>query len=264
MRKKLSFRTVSLGTEPTNPDADVLAGWIRENRGRDADLVTFLLEEGLTPQIDAEIGDICTGGRFYANRWLECLTGIEGTRVVGDLGYRSVPVTSDALDIGTLVRGARVALPAPHILALEDSYFCDEIEMQDALSVQYKNLMRTMRDSGIAGHVLHCDRAIEHELEMLAGKKVFFFVAEPDSADLSMLLEYQQALAVAPGEIPLVEGLIDEYEIKRIILLDPTPEGLHALLQMRDPDQIATGGYCKAGCSRYWKELVDASTIVRR
>jgi hypothetical protein len=264
MRKKLSFRTVSLGTEPTIPEEDVLARWIRENRGRNADLITFLLEEGLIPQIVAEIGDICTGGRFYGNRWLECLTGIEERRVVGELGYLSVPVMNDALDVGTLARGARVALPAPHLLALKDSYFGDELEMQDALSVQYRNLMRTMRDSGIAGHVLHCDRIIEHEVEMLAGKKVFFYPEKPDSAGLATLLEYQQTLAVTPEDIPLVEGLIEEYEINRIILLDPGPEELSALLTIRDPDQIATGGYCTSGCNIYWKRLVDASTIVRQ
>jgi len=263
MRKKLSFRTVSLGIEPPVPEAKVLVRWIRENRGRNADLVTFQLEEGLIPQIDADIGDICTGGRFYGSRWLECLTGIEGTCIVGEPGYLPDPVTSDGLDIGTLVRGARVALPAPHLLGLKDSYFGDEIEMQDALCGQYRNLMRAMRDSGIAGHVLHCDQIIEQELEMLAEKKVFFFIKNPDSSGLAALLEFQRVLAVKAEDLALVEGLIDQYSINRIILLDPDAGSLYKLLQIRDPDQISTGGYCTSGCNRYWKDLVQASTIVR-
>lgn len=263
MRKKLTFRTVSLGTEPPIPKTEDLAGWIRENRGRNADLVTYQLEEGLIPQIDAGIGDICTGGRFYGKRWLECLTGMDGRTIVAEPGYMPGPVTADAQDIGVSVRGARVALPAPHHLGLEDSYFCDEDEMQDAMSAVYRGLMRAMRDAGIAGHVLHCDRILEHELEMLAGKKVFFYARDPDEEGLATLLEYQRVLAVTKKDIPLVEGLIEEYEIKRIILVDPDARALMALLQIRDPDQVSTGGYCTSACDRYWGELVDASTIVR-
>lgn len=263
MRKKLTFRTVSLGTEPPIPKTEDLARWIAEMRGRNADLVTYQLEEGLIPQIDSGIGDICTGGRFYGKRWLECLTGIDGRTIVAEPGYLSGPVTADAEDIGVFARDARVALPAPNLLGLKDSYFCDEHEMQDALSAVYRGLMREMRDTGIAGHVLHCDRILEHELETLAGKKVFFFARDPDEEGLATLLEYQRTLAVTPGYISLVEGLIDEYEIKRVILVDPDARALMALLQIRDPDQVSTGGYCTSACDRYWRDLVDASTIVR-
>ena len=120
-----------------------------------------------------------------------------------------------------------------------------------------------MRDSGIAGHVLHCDRIVEHELETLAGKKAFFFSCDHDEEGLATLLEYQRVLAVTKKDIPLVEGLIEEYEINRIILLDPDARALMALLQIRDPDQVSMGGYCTSTCDRYWRDLVDASTIVR-
>jgi len=80
---------------------------------------------------------------------------------------------------------------------------------------------------------------------------------------LATLLEYQRVLAVTKKDIPLVEGLIEEYEMNRIILVDPDAWALMALLQIRDPDQVSTGGYCTSDCDRYWGELVDASTIVR-
>ena len=263
MRKKLTFRTVSLGTEPPLPKTDELAGWIRENRGRNADLVTYQLEDGLIPQVDAGIGDICTGGRFYGKRWLDCLTGIDGRTIVAEPGYLTGPVTADAQDIGVYTRDARVALPALHLLGLEDAYFYDEDEMLDALSAVYRGLMRAMRDSGISGHIIHCDRIVEHELEMLAGKKVFFFARDPDKEGLATLLEHQRVLAIPEKNIAIVGGLIEEYEINRIILVDPDVMALMALLQIRDPDQVSTGGYCTSACDRYWKDLVDASTIVR-
>ncbi|HUU76516.1 MAG TPA: hypothetical protein VMW63_10605 [Methanoregulaceae archaeon] len=263
MAKKLSFQTVSLGTEPSVPKMENLAGWISGRRGRETDLVAYFLENGLLPQIQAKIGNICAGGRFYGKRWLECLTGVEGTQIVGEPGSLPGPVINDALDINDHIKDARVAVPAPHLLGLKDTYFGDDDEMQDALAEQYRNIMRAMRDSGIAGHVLHCDRIIEHELEQLASKKVFFHPMDVDRDGLQTLLEYQRIVALEPSKLHLVEEVEEEYEIDRIVLLHPSTESLAGLLRIRDPDKISTGGYCIEECHRFWDDLVSASVIVR-
>jgi len=50
MAKKVVFETVSLGSEPSVPEPGKLAEWAGAQRGKRADLVSFLLEEGLPPR----------------------------------------------------------------------------------------------------------------------------------------------------------------------------------------------------------------------
>lgn len=261
MVKKLVFETISLGTEPEIPDAADLAGWVGMQRGKGGDLLSYLLEAGLTPQKDAGIIHPCTGGIFYGERWKESLLGISGDEITGELGINPVCVADDAARIRKISPGCRIALPAPHRIPLADRYYHDEDEVSHAILIQFRHLLRTMRDSGIPGHVLSCEKSIPEELEALAGKRVFFFLESPDAESMAMLLEYQRAIAVRSEDLSLLIGLGEEYEIDRIILLDPDIEDLKEVLRSYDPDCIQVGGYCSGGDEQYWENLVDSATI---
>lgn len=261
MAKKLVFGTISFGSEPMAPKAEDLADWVGEQRGRQADLVSFLLEEGLAPQQDAGVNLPCAGGLFYAERWKESISGLTGGVITGELGIMPEYLPDDALRIREISGICRVALPAPHQLCLADRYYGDEDEAMDAIHSQYRALMRVMRDRGIPAHVLHCTRTVPEELEDLAGKKVFFFMESMDVESMAAVLEYQQVLALRREQIPLLQEIREEFEIHRVILMDPRNDDLHIVLQSFDPDCIQVGGYCTGDNGRYWESLVDSSTI---
>ena len=61
--------------------------------------------------------------------------------------------------------------------------------------------MREQRDAGIRGHVLLCETINRRELESLAGKKAFFFPQTLNRKSLGFLLEYQQTVALNPGQL---------------------------------------------------------------
>ncbi len=261
MVKKLVFETISLGTEPEIPDPAEPAGWVGMQRGKGGDLLSYLLEAGLTPQMDAGIIHPCTGGIFYGDRWKESLLGISDDEITGELGINPVYVADDAARIRRISPECRIALPAPHRMPLADRYYHDEDEVSHALLTQFRHLLRTMRDSGIPGHVLSCEKPIPEELEVLAGKRVFFFPESRDEESMAMLLEYQRAIAVRSEDLSLLIGLGEEYEIDRIILLDPDIDDLKEVLRSYDPDCIQVGGYCSGGDEKYWENLVDSATI---
>ena len=75
MAKRLKLPTRALGAEPGMPDVAALAAWMKRHRGITADIITYLLDQSLGPQVSAGIMAPCAGGRFYKNRILECLSG---------------------------------------------------------------------------------------------------------------------------------------------------------------------------------------------
>lgn len=261
MVKKLVFETISLGTEPEIPDAAELAQWVGMQRGKNADLLSHLLEASLTPQIDAGIIHPCTGGIFYGDRWKESLLGLSGDEITGELGVNPSYVADDAIRIRKITSGCRIAVPAPHTISLADRYYHDEDEVCHALYTQYRHLFRTMRDNGISGHVLSCEKPLPEELEALAGKRVFFFSESRDAESMAMLLEYQRAIAVNGRDLAILRGLGEEYEIDRIILIDPDNDDIKEVLRNYDPDCIQVGGYCSAGDEKYWENLVNSAAI---
>ena len=60
-------------------------------------------------------------------------------------------------------------------------------------AVQYRTMMRAMRDTGVAGHVLICDRMDDAELTALARQKSSSSHRQPDREDLASLMEHQQS-----------------------------------------------------------------------
>jgi|MTBAKMStandDraft_1061839.scaffolds.fasta_scaffold07041_2 hypothetical protein len=263
MGKRLSFPTRSFGFDHFLPDPSILPGWVAERRGREGDLTSFFLEQGILPQIDADVTFPCAGGTFYTGRWGEAIAGVEDGIITGELGSRMGDVVRDAEDLARIRKGLFLTVPAPHVLGLQDRYYRDPEEAGEALFSVYRALMREQRDAGLDGHVILCETVHRAELEALSRRKVFFFQSSPRRESLSLLLEYQQIVALTPSLLPLLSDLMGEYEVHRIVLLDPEEQDLRQALQIRDPDQILCGGYCRKSCGEYWKNLVKKAEILK-
>ena len=259
MAKRQKLPTRALGAEPGMPDVTALAKWIADHRGTTADIITYLLDRSLEPQVSAGIMAPCAGGRFYKNRIMQCLLGVEGRMATGELSLDSPPVIEDAASIIVQKKDAWCALPAPHMLGITDAYYDDEYEWNDAITGSYRTLMRSMRDTGIRGHVLICDTIAEPEIASLIRQNVFFFQPKPDRESLACLLEHQRQIAISGDQLDTLLDLSGEYDLRKIIILDPGPESIARALSCLDPDQVSAGGYCKNLCEDYWKNLVDAA-----
>jgi hypothetical protein len=260
MVKRLVLPTRGLGAEPGIPEVTVLAAWIAERRGRPADILTYLLDQSLEPQVTAGIMAPCAGGRFYKNRILQCLIGIDGREATGEIGMDPREISEDAAGIAGQKKGAWCALPAPHVLGIADAFYHDTSEWNDAITGAYRSLMRSMRDQGINGHVLICDSLSEPEITSLARQNVLFFQPKPDRGSLACLLEHQQQIAVGRDQLNILLDLSNEYDLRKIIIVDPDPESIARALSCLDPDEISAGGYCRRDtCEGYWKHLVGVA-----
>jgi hypothetical protein len=262
MGKRLSFPTRSFGSDGSLPDPATLSRWVSRRRGQEGDITSFLLEKELSFQKEAEVTQLSAGGTFYFGRWRNALTGIDGRTVIGELGYNPASIVRDAEEVSLRAQGVWMTVPAPHLLSLKDRYFTDPDEASQAIHTVYRDMMRSGRDVHLAGHILFCEQFLEEELEALAGNKTFFFSPDMSRKSLSRCLEYQQSVAVRADMLPVLLELMNEYEVFRIILLDPCEDDLRQALSMRDYDQIICGGYCKGDCKGYWKDLVKKSSIL--
>lgn len=263
MGKRFSFLTRSFGSDLLPPEPRIVSRWISERKGREGDLTTFLLEQGINLQINAGLSLPCAGGMLYYDRWKQAFTGLTGKVITGELGASPQDLIRDAEDLAGISKGLWIAIPAPYQLGFDDRYYGDQEEANHALFSEYKALMREQRDADISGHVLLCETIHREELESLGGKKVFFFSPNLNRKTLSVLLEYQPEVALDPGNLPLITDLMEEYEVHRIVLLDPEEQDLRQALQIRDPDQILCGGYCHISCEDYWKNLVEKTSILK-
>jgi len=188
MAKRLNLPTRAFGAEPGIPDVAALAAWIADHRGTTADIITYLLDQSLGPQVSAGIMAPCAGGLFYKNRIIPCLSGVGGGKATGEISLDPHAISEDAAGIVVQKKDAWCAVPAPHVLGITDTYYDDEYEWNDAITGIYRTLMRSMRDIGIRGHVMICEMIVEDEIRSLARPNVFFFQPKPDRQSLTCLL----------------------------------------------------------------------------
>src|SRR5674476_1422693 len=259
MKKRLKLATRAFGAEPVRPDIAVLAEWIAVNRGTTADIITYLLDQSLAPQVSAGILAPCSGGRFYKNRIIASLLGVKEGKATDEIGLDSRAVSEDAAHIIVHKKGAWFAMPAPHLLGITDMFYHDESEWHDAIAGYYRTLMRSMRDAGISGHVLICDTLSEPEITSLVRPNVFFFQPKPDRKSLECLLGYQRQIAVGRDRLDTLLKLSSEYDLRKIIIIDPDQASISHALSCLDPDQVVAGGYCMDMYENYWKNLVESS-----
>jgi hypothetical protein len=263
MAKRLKLATRAFGAEPGRPEVAALAEWIAVHRGTTADIITYQLHQSLAPQIPRGIMTPCAGGKFYTDRIRQCLANITDNKATGELHVDTEAIIEDAAGIVVQRKGAWCAIPAPHLLGIDDAYYHNADEWNDAICGAYLTMMRAMRDSGVAGHVLIGDRMDEAELAAFSRQKVFFFQPEPDREDLATLMEHQRQVAVGKDQVQTVFDLTDEYTLRKIFIIGPDRESVNLALDYLDPDQIVAGGYCTEGCGEYWKDLVAAAVYER-
>jgi hypothetical protein len=261
MAKRHKLATRGLGAEPGIPEVKVLADWIAEHRGRTADITTYRCDQSMAPQIEAGIGHIGAGGKFVADHILESLLGVEDRTATGELQVQAGPLREDAAGIFLRKKGSWCALPAPHVLGITDSYYHDDEEWADALTGVYRAIMREMRDLGIPGHILICETTDEPEIAALAQhQRCFFFKPDPSRTDLERILDRQNHVAIGKEGLKILLDCMDEYEVSRIILMDPDDAAIRQAMSHFDPDQVTIGGYCKSGdAGLYWNNLVEGA-----
>jgi hypothetical protein len=251
----------SYGSEVPKPEARDLAGWIEKRKGIGGDLTSYLLEESLAPQDGVDFP--CIGGRIYRARVMESIDGLEGGALVREPSAETALVEEDARWGASARKGLLFSLPAPHLLAVRDGYYLDREEFCEGLSATYRQILRAMRDAGAGGHVLLGDTVHEDEMEHLAGPRTSFFFPGLTGEDLPRFLEFQDAVAVPRDLLGDALGLLDEYELRHLTVLDGRGEDLTAALELLDPDQVSLGGYCPEDCMKYWKGLVERAVIPR-
>lgn len=257
MVKRHKLATRGFGSECGVPDIPALAAWIAGHRGTTADITTYRLDQSLSPQIEAGIMTPCAGGKFYADRILASLCCVEDRKATGELHVESAAIIEDAARIVVGQKGAWCAMPAPHLLKIVDEYYYDESEWSTAICGAYRTIMRSMRDSGIAGTILICETMDDEEMVSLTKQKVFFFQPEPDRENLARLMTHQRQIAVRKTHLKTVFSLTDEYPLQKIFIIDPDPVSVQLALSQLDPDQVVAGGYCLKDCSEYWKPLAE-------
>jgi hypothetical protein len=263
MGKRLSFSTRSFGSDGPLPDLEALAGWVSRKRGEEGDITSFLLEQELLFQIDAGLTYPCAGGTFSFGRWMQAVANKVRTLQSGEEERESEDLTRETELVTTLLKGVWMAVPAPHALSLPATLSTDSEEgLQDIYEI-YSHLMRDGRDGLLGGHILIGSHPKSEELEALADRKVFFFAPYPSRKSLATLLEYQSTVAIRPEHLGLLQDLMNEYEVHRIVIIDPEESDLRNALTIREQDQILCGGYCKVSCKEYWKNLVEKSAILK-
>jgi hypothetical protein len=260
MSGRLFFQTRALGAEPDAVDTAALADWIADHRGIAADLISYNIDRLLSPQLSAGVPHPCAGGLFMRERVAASLIGVREQAVESELAFDAEALLEDISLIRAKRRDIWCALPSPGNLGLRDAYFNDDEEFGEALVSVYRSSLRTMRDAGIAGHVLIAMQANELEISSLIRKNILFFLAEPEIEDLEILLEYQTRVAIGKHMARAVLDLAEEYTISQVIIVDADQDAVALALNYMDAEKIVIGGYCAGNCEGYWGDLIKRSS----
>lgn len=257
MGKQIAFQTVSLGSEPDIPDISDVVSFVSTHRGEEADLVTVLLSASVQPQKTAGITQVCSGGRFYKQRFCEYYKDADRNLSFLTDGEIIRAVQRDACHAVSEANRCSFALVGPSWLDPLGSV--SGADWADDCFSFYRSIRRTMRDAGIVGHVIHdaCDSV--DTIEGLTGSKVLLFPDNVTVPVLENLLEYQRTVAVTDEEYSLIPPLLEQYEIRKLILIRPTKKTLSEVLELMDPDALLVGGYRKEDsipAEEYWKGVI--------
>jgi hypothetical protein len=261
MVRRVKIPVRSMGSEVEDPNVETLASWIAIHRGTEADLITYKLEESYRSQQVVE--HPAAGGCFYGSRILQALEGCSEGQLREEPAVRSSLLLEDGVYLALHRKGIWGSLPAPQLLEVNDAYFRNPEEFEAALCLCYQEILRTQRDAGMGGHILLSRDLREEELDRLSGPKVFFYLFQPNAESLGSLLEHQRDVAISPPHLPMIVDLMEEYEVRRLILLDPKEEDLTTALQYIDREMLMAGGYCTSECSTYWNTLAERAYVKR-
>lgn len=256
--RRITFPVRSLGSEkPATPTTGELAEWIRTAIGRPADLTTWEIETTLTAQLPA-VTNPAAGGMFYSDRLLAAFTNISGTKITGEFDPDTDIIQDDCKRTEKISRHCWWSLPAPSSLKLENAYFADTEDAEAALSAAVRNICRSMRDAGTAGHILTATETPgEIERETFTGKRYLWQV--PATA-LEEILEIQRDLILPADALNRLEDLTHSYTIRSVLVPDPDETALREICKLFDPeDVIICGTAPELEQKKYWESLADLS-----
>jgi len=260
MSRRCELPVFSFGCEVPEPDLDGLAEWVSGSYGKEGDIVSYMLDR--SGFFQAGISDPCAGGLFYTERVLSCITGLSGTEVTGEPSIDPEMLRMDGRMVRSSGRYVRMAIPAPSVLGLTDSYFEDDDEFTEEMARLCKGMIRVHRDSGVSGHVLIADLPGETEMDILASGKVRFFVPDPGEEALEVVMDHQRDIAVPASKLSLFLEMMDNYKIRSVSVVDAGEKDLLVALEHFDPGEVSVGGYCTEGCKDYWLDLKERAILV--
>lgn len=259
MTRTHALPVISFGCEVPEPDLSDLALWVSERYGKEGDIISYMLDRSLFFQ--SGISDPCGGGLFYTDRILSCITGVSGNEIAAEPAIEPEPLRMDGRMVRSSGRHVRMALPAPSMLDLTDSYFEDDDEFLEEIARLFLAMTRLQRDAGVSGHVLIADHPGETETEILSSNRVRFYIPDPDREALETVMEHQRDIALPSSKLSLFIDLMENYAIRSISVVDAEEKDLMRALQHFDIDEISMGGYCTEGCNDYWQALLERAIL---
>ncbi|WOF15796.1 hypothetical protein F1737_03350 [Methanoplanus sp. FWC-SCC4] len=262
MKKRQNIDLLSFGADDVkNVEPSKLAQWAKKQIGVSCDLLSYQME--CLARVQKGFADKpCSGGLFYKKRVLESIAGIKS----GFLNSEPYPecelMKEDAKRVSRISKGISVAMPPPSGLMIEDSYFNNRGDFIGALSEVYSKMMREQRDAGIKKHVLISDRFDSTELDDLPHNKIFYFSPEGSSSVMKSILSVQDNIAVYSKKIPVLFEILNEYDVKNVIVVDGNISDFDLCMNHFDPDNIFMGGYCCKCPGSYWKDLKENAFLM--
>ena len=255
MGKKFQFKTISLGSEPEIPSVDELASIIAKYKGSDADLITFQMICSCNYQQEADINEQGVGGKFSTPRIQNALSWDADSGAITDISML-VQDYSGLIRKGSILRSIHES-PGK----FDNSPPTDDEDSFSEYCRAYSKILRSLRDIGIYGHVILTKNPVQIELELLSDTKSLIHVQEPNPEQLEELLEYTSKLIIPGDYFVVIPDLMERYDIRDLILVNPEKQGLINSLEYFDPEKIQIAGYAKGDEGSFWKQLKDSSFI---
>jgi hypothetical protein len=256
MARVVLLKTRSFGSEARTPGQGELAGWVAGRRGREGDLVSYLLEDSLRPQLDAGITIPCAGGDFYRFR----VTWAGGIHPEGLTEPELGEVISDVEAIRMIAKGVWFSIPSFSLTG--PAFRTEEDEQPDEYYGRIRYVLRAMRDAGAGGHVIRCNGTDLEEIEALSGGRRILVPVRLTNESLENILEYQPMLPLDEGTLQELPGFLDRFRITRVILTSPDSAMIGETLLHLDPELVEIGGYCPGNCPDFWKKISNSAQII--
>lgn len=254
MGKKITFKTISLGSEPDLPSVRELSGFVSAHHGTEIDLVRFQQYRSLSAQRDAGIDHPAAGGRFCSSRMKKALVWSK------DSGIRTDP--SDLVSDLSFLKKTCPSFSSVHESPglLEPGLLDDEDSLAEYCQ-GYRRILRSLRDEGVRDHVIHARAPSPVELELLCGPKTLWYIHDQSPGEVEELLELTGDIILHPGDIGLVPDLLDRFQLRNLIVCEPDTRTLSLVLEMTDLDHLLVGGYGEGSEYEYWKKIGDSAVI---
>lgn len=263
MKKRQNLTLKSFGAgEPENPSRKRLAEWILSEHKTCCDLLSYKIESQIKDQ-KKYVDFLCAGGEFYSRRIKESFIGIKSGFLTSEPDASLDFLTYDSERIKKISKNASFSFPPPSGLGIEDAYYKKRDDFIGGLCDVYKKIMRCQRDCGIKEHLLISDLFDSTELEELSKNRVLFFSLAGESKTLESVLEYQNFIAVKPSKLAGVYELMNEYEIKKIAVINGNNDDFEKCLEYFDPENIISGGFTNGFGEEFWKDLKENSFVMR-